>query len=522
MAKIVVVDDDFHLLRQISLMLEKTQHQSEYIAEPEYLFSLLEQSPRELIILDISMPGINGISLLNQLKVHPVFKAIPVIMLTADDNPNTQERCLREGAIDFVNKPINETVFLARIHAVLRRIQLEKQLIFSQKMQGLGTLSGGIAHDFNNILFAIMGNAELLQQFLTADSEESEHVDNILQACRRAKSVVSQLLSFTRFNEESLVSKQILPAVKEAVGIVRTSLPANIEIRENLNPGCPPILADSSQIRQMLVGICINAKAAMIENGGELTISMEPVTISSNAPSDPGNTPGNYLYLSIEDTGVGMSAEVKERIFDPFFTTKGLGGTNAGPSKEGTGLGLYVVFQIVERHNGVISVESSLGKGSKFHLYFPAFEEGTKEEKDLKMPSAARIEDHDVRKKLRILLAEDEPMLRNLYIEFLKDMGHQITQCGDGEEALQVFLKNPADFDLLFTDQEMPKLTGIQLSREILKIRPDLPIILATGFSDQVSRANCQQFGIRKCLMKPMNKSEFQEAVLEIAGQVKK
>ncbi len=520
MTNIIIIDDDINILKQVLFILESSGYQIESLAEPKFLFQMLEETPADLILMDINMPGIDGISLLKQLKDHPVFHSIPVVMLTADDDPNTLDKCFELGAIDFINKPIHEVILKARTLAVIKHLQLESQLRHTQKMKALATMSGGLAHDINNILFAILGNAELLQAHLSDDPKGQEYIEEVIRSSQRAKNVVLQLLAFVSAKEGPLIPAQILPMLKKAVNMLRTSLPANIEIQEKFNPVCPRILVDNTRIYQAIVNIGINAKEAMAENGGTMTITLEPITFEDPPSYCLELSPGNYLRLSIQDTGCGMNHDVQERLFEPFFTTKGMGGIDTGtPSREGTGLGLYVVFNIVQQLKGIITMESEPEQGTTFHLYFPTVEEEAikpVEEKPSERPVSMDV---DPQKLFRILVAEDETQLTQLYERILEMNGYQVTVCDNGKQALETYRETPDQFDLVLTDQEMPQMTGTQLSQELLKISPDLPVILATGYSAQISEKNYTDFGIQKYLTKPIMMKALLQAIREIGGK---
>ncbi|MGK5094052.1 response regulator [Deltaproteobacteria bacterium TL4] len=510
---ILIVDDDKNILNQVVFLLNSWGYEAESLIDSRYLMEMLENFHPELILLDINMPDPNGLSLLKQIKKHPVHHTISVIMLTADDQPDMLETCLKLGASDYINKPLHEVILHARIQAFLTHLQQESQLRQSQRMKAMRTLSGGLAHDFNNILFAVLGNTELLKKHIKDDLQGQKYLKNIHQSTERAIKVVKQLQTFFSTQEHLLIPTQIQPILKDVLSFLRITLPANIEIQEHIEQTSPHILADGTQLYQALINICLNAKDAMEDNGGTLTLTMSPFYCETAPVSLPELKQGYYLHLSIRDTGRGMNHEVKERIFDPFFTTKGMGGIDMGhPSKEGTGLGLYVVHNIMQQHQGAIEVQSEPGRGSAFHLYFPALEEVVKpvEEKPSERPIAVV---GSSQKKFRILVAEDEPLLASFYIQVLKQEGHQTTLCDNGQQALETFRKNPNQFDLILTDQEMPKLKGTQLSQELLKIRPDLPIILATGYSLQDYEKICADLGIRKFLLKPMEIKELLQTI---------
>lgn len=538
-ANILIIDDELPSIQQIKELLGRFGYSSRGLTNAKFLFQLLDDEPIDLILMDINMPNEDGITLLRRLKAHPAYQSIPVIMLTSVEEKRILKECFDVGSVDYINKPPDETILHARIKSALttqdyikrlekeiierqrsekKRAQLEAQLRHTQKMKAVGTLASGIAHDFNNILFAILGNAELLLQDLYAeDTEGLDYVKSIIRSGERAKKVVAQLTNFASYKEKSFSPTQIITIVKQALEMVRISFPANIEIQQSLNPDCPPILADSSQIYQSIINICMNAKEAMEDKGGILELVLDTAEFEKPPSNLPGLQPGKlYVHLKIRDTGCGMSPEVREQIFDPFFTTKGLGGTNLGPSKEGTGLGLSVVYNIVHNHKGAITVESKQTSGDSnedthsggtiFHLYFPVADEKIPEEES--SPLEKEFNQMSQR-KIHVLLVEDEDPLVKFYKAVISKAGYQVTSCYNGEEALETFREHPDMFDLVMTDQEMPKLTGIQLSKALLNIRPDIPIILATGYSEIINEDNFSSFGVHNFLLKPISSNKL-------------
>ncbi|MGK5093662.1 response regulator [Deltaproteobacteria bacterium TL4] len=539
MARIFIIDDDNHVVEQLSVLLSAFGYELAHTLYSTAAFEYLKVKPADLILLDVNMPEMDGITLLKQLKAHPVYRSIPVIMLTGEMGRELLKECFDLGAIDYINKPLDEVILQTRIKSALTIQQsikelthskaelqeslniqqllndnlitattelraAQQQLIHAQKMKALGTLAGGIAHDFNNILFAMLGYSELLLDRYAQDTESAGYIKNIIQSGNRAKNVVRQLLNFARFEEKVHTPTQLIPTIKDALEMMRITLPSNIEIRQQIHPKCPSILADASQIYQILLNLCTNASEAMKEKGGILEVIAEPLVFEISSAHLDEMPPGTYLHLLIRDTGIGIETEIQDQIFDPFFTTKGLGGTHLGASKDGTGLGLSVVYNIVQNHNGRINLESKLNQGTTFHLYFPALAA------DVEAVKAATPERLFRSKlisppKIHILVAEDELLLAQLYTEALEQQGYRITLCKNGEEALTTFRNYPDQFDLVLTDQAMPKLTGTQLSQELIKIRPELPIILVTGYSTIVAEESYKAFGIRKFLMKPLD-----------------
>lgn len=385
---------------------------------------------------------------------------------------------------------------------VTHEFRLEKQLRQAQKMEAIGTLAGGVAHDFNNILAAIIGYVELAQFDIKAHSSVGETLDKVLKASLRAKDLVKQILTFSRHTEFEMKPVQIGLISKEVLKLLRATLPATIEIRQNIESESTSILADPTQIHQLLMNLCTNAKHAMEESGGVLEIRTENIKLYPENKSDyPELMSGHYLKLTVSDNGDGMDRDTLERLFDPFFTTK-------GPAK-GTGMGLAVVHGIVKRHKGATSVESQPGRGSSFSVVLPRT--------DIKIPRVIAPSKSFPKGNEMILFVDDEESLVDLGKHFLERLGYQAVCVTDPIKALEIFSRQPDSFDLVITDMTMPKMTGISLARKILEIRPNIPIILSTGFSEQISVDNrVSEIGIKAQLMKPVSLKDLAEAIRKV------
>jgi len=389
-----------------------------------------------------------------------------------------------------------------RKQAEEERRQLEAQLRQSQKLEALGTLAGGIAHDFNNILGTMLGYTEALLKRYAEGCPEKRYLERVYRAGERATELVRQILLFSRSQEHQLTPMHIAPILDETFNMLRATIPTSVDIRPHIQPNCRPILADSTQIQQVIVNLCVNASHAMRETGGILEVALEDVTYDTDQAHILDLTAGSYLKLIVRDTGRGMPTEVQEHIFEPFFTTKEPG--------EGAGLGLSVVHGIIKSHHGVITVESAPGRGTTFAIFFPVTDEPVPQGEQAREPGTAR------RGKGHILIVDDEPDLTDLYDMALTRLGYHVITFHTGEEALNTFRVHPDRFDLVFTDQAMPGMTGTQLSQKLLTIRADLPIILATGYSDTISENEAKALGIRYFLMKPVKVSDLIYIIQEI------
>jgi PAS domain S-box-containing protein len=380
------------------------------------------------------------------------------------------------------------------------REQAEAQLRQAQKVEALGTLSGGIAHDFNNILAAIIGFTELAADHIQKGSREERHIARVLEAGIRGRELVQHLLTFSRKTEQEKKPLLLSAIVKDTVKLLRATTPTTVSIRVNTVSESGLILGDPTQIRQILMNLCTNAVYAMRESGGVLDIELSDFSVAPSHGNDRGMTPGLYMKLVVRDTGIGMEPDIIHRVFDPFFTTKKVG--------EGTGLGLSVVHGIVKQSNGHITAESEPGKGAAFTVCFPKIAEKreSEEPEDASVPTG-----HE-----RILFVDDEEALVQMGQGILAGLGYEVTSRMSSKEALSLFQKDPSLFDLVITDQTMPEMTGVELAKRILAIRPDMSIILCTGFSHLVDADAANIAGIRAFAMKPLTKREIARIIRHV------
>ncbi len=382
------------------------------------------------------------------------------------------------------------------------KTDLETQIRTTQKMEAIGTLAGGIAHDFNNILVPIIAYTDMIMSTEDPGSATWQNLQEVYKAANRAKELVKQILTFSREREQETCPVQLVPVVKESLKLLKASLPSTIEVSQRLEGEGVTILADPTQIHQIVMNLCTNAYHAMREQGGIMEVTLSEVEIGAHDdPLDRSLPPGPYLVLSVSDTGPGMDPATMERIFDPYFTTRKHG--------EGTGLGLAVVLGIVKKYGGDIRVYSEPGQGASFQVYFPVFgkaEEGLAV--ILRTPLVVGDE--------RILLVDDESPIAESMQKMLEFHGYHVTAKTSSVEALETFRLAPRDFDLVLTDQTMPHLTGDQLVLEMKKIRPDIPIILCTGFSNTIDEVKARILEIDAFLMKPVLRKELVETIRNV------
>ena len=388
-----------------------------------------------------------------------------------------------------------------REKAAIEREQLQRQLRQAEKLKTIGTLAGGIAHDFNNILTPIIGYSHMALNEVPEGSQAHSDIERVVKGANRAKELVNQILTFSRRDEIEMAPVRLNLIIEDALKLIEASSPANIDIHPNIPSDCPPVLGDSSQLHQVVMNLCTNAFGAMEETGGVLGVSLETFEVDSKFTKHrKSRQRRKYIKLSISDTGIGMGPEMLERIFEPFFTSRDVG--------EGTGMGLATVHGIIATHGGEIFVDSEPGKGTTFDIYLPQTTVVAKEEasKDQTIPEGSE----------RILFVDDEEEIGNLARQILERAGYSVTTRTDSRKALELFRKRSKDFDLVITDQAMPKLYGIKLAEEILKIRSDIPIILISGFADTLTLESVQEIGIRDFVMKPLVGHELAQSIRQV------
>ena len=433
------------------------------------------------------------------LDEHPYTKteALQFIRKAVEEGPQVFEwRAQRKnGDLFWAEVTLKNTVIggESRILAVIRDIsdrkEIEDELIQSQKMEAVGTLAGGIAHDFNNILTVILGNVELALRQTTVDPNLRKYLNEIHAGGIRARNLVTQILTFSRRtgNEEKPVL--ISSIIEETLEMIRSTLPSTIQIQQDIQSD-QATLADPTQIHQIIMNLCTNAYQAMRETGGILAVSLKDVKLTQNDYPLADISPGEYLQLAVSDTGQGIEGKLQEKIFEPYFTTKKAG--------EGTGLGLAVVHGIVQRHNGHIMVYSEPGQGTTFHVFLPVVASET----DDSVQSG--MEPPVVHGTERILIVDDEEAIVNYVQTALQQHGYGTAPYTNSLQALQDFARRAGDFDLVMTDMTMPYMTGAELSQKLLEIRPDIKIILCSGFSEVMNREKAKAMGVEEYLEKPI------------------
>jgi signal transduction histidine kinase/ActR/RegA family two-component response regulator len=387
---------------------------------------------------------------------------------------------------------------------MVERQRLTEELRQVQKMEAVGRLAGGVAHDFNNILAAMIGYTELSMYNIPASNPAWHQLQEVLRAGQRAKALVHQILTFSRRTEQAHTPVQLPPLVEEALALLRASLPSSIEIRQHIDPEVGAVLADPTQLHQVIINLCANAEHAMRQTGGVLDVRLEAVKVDTAlAAQHPALHLGPHVQLTVRDTGQGMPPDVVEHIYDPFFTTKAAG--------EGTGIGLSVVHGIVVNHGGTITVESRVDYGTTFMIYLPCIPWDMAGEVQEEEPLPCRQE--------RLLFIDDEPALVHMGHAVLTQLGYDVTTCTSGVEALAAVQAAPHHFDLVITDYTMPQMTGDVLTRALRRLRPDIPIILETGFSHTIDAEQAAALGIDAFLLKPWTVRELARTIAQVLAK---
>lgn len=442
--------------------------------------------------------GMFGRELIKRESLHHFIQSCPVVSIESEiddifrSSANNQNL---EGLIITKNGSYHGVLLNASLIAIHEenRDRITQLLMQSQKMEAIGTLAGGIAHDFNNILMPIMGYSELLKSNLSNDKITCDYIDQILVASARARDLVSQILTFSRQKKREPIPVHIGTMLKEIIKLLRPALPSTIEIKTSIETIDDTLNIDPSEFHQIIMNLCSNAEYAMRKSGGTLKIVLQDFSgplkgFSENDQSEYGN----FLKLTISDTGYGIDPLVISRIFEPFFTTK--------PAGEGTGMGLSVVHGIVKRYGGIITVESDPGKGTQFIMFF---------KKPVVMPKTFTQPDIQLKmvdgQNYNILFVDDEKMITEIAEETFPGLGFQITTHTNSFAAFDCFKAHPDSYHAVVTDITMPGMSGIELSQKILSIRPSVPIVVCTGFSNIITEEEAISMGISAYISKPVN-----------------
>ncbi|MBF0450043.1 MAG: response regulator [Candidatus Magnetomorum sp.] len=460
----------------------------------------------DVILLDWMMPSMDGIEVLSAIRQKSEFRNIRVIMMTVKAQAEDVLKAWEAGAHGYLIKPIEKLDLMK----ILERKMLEKKMLDkqdeersdmeshlrqAQKMDAIGTLAGGIAHDFNNILFPIMAYSEMIKENPENTAGVKKYIGQVQVAAKRAQELVKQILTFSRRTEQTPLAVEVGLILKEALKLLQPAFPANIQIQFQILKNCKMIFADPTQIHQVIINLCTNAKHAMQPKGGQLSICLRNLpdneTLLLNLQPDVG-----YLELKVGDTGTGIPEDIMENIFEPFFTTKEVG--------KGTGMGLSVVYGIVKNLGGSVSVKSEVGKGTVFRLYLPVIKERPKS-------CEAKKSKKIVGGTEKILVVDDEPVIAEMLSKVLKGLGYQVAVFTSCSETIKESRQNGGD--LLITDCSMPEMTGVELAEQFWLKQANFPVILMTGYSETLSKEEALKIGFSDYLIKPVLRADLARAI---------
>ncbi len=492
----------------LSSVLEHT-HMSVALLDPQFNFILANQAYADTGKQEPSFfPGKNHFDLYPHEENQAIFQRVvdtgePFFVTDKHfEYPDQPERGLTYW--DWSLSPVKDdtekvTGLVLSLVEATERMNLEAQLQQAQKMESIGTLAGDIAYDFNNLLFPIVGNTEILLEDIPEDSPLRSYLNNVYNAALQAKGLVKQILAFTSHDRHEIKLMRMQPVIKDALKLIRSTIPTSIELKHTISHNCGIIEADPAQIHQVVMNLATNVYHAMEDTGGELEIGLKQIELGEPDLPNPDMAPGSYACLTVADTGTSIDENIREKILDPYFTTKEYG--------KCTGMGLSIVHGIVLNAGGNIQVYSELGEGTEFHVYLPIVQNSFEQHEILS-------EEPIQRGTKRILLVDDEDAIVFIEKQMLERLGYSVVSRTSSVEALEAFRANPDKFDMVITDMDMTNMSGDKLSSELIKIRANIPIILCTRFSKKIPEA--KSIGIKGFLMKPIMMKAFSNMIRQV------
>jgi CheY-like chemotaxis protein len=467
-----------------------------------------------VILLDSEVSEMDGYAVCNRLKSEENTKHIPILMITEVKSDSiSREEKIASGVNSFLKKPFDEVELTALINMALRIHDLEKktaklknQLQQARKMQAMGTLAGGIAHEFNNMLFPIIGYAEMSMYDLSEHNRVKNNLKKILKAANRAKDLVQQILNYSRQDDQERKPLKIQYIIKETLKLVRASFPAIIEIRENLDNACGAVIASPSEIQQLIMDLCTHAHHALQSKEGVLEVTLSEVDVDSHELSPKTNLKkGTYLQLTVNHTGHGIERKDMKHFLDSQITSHYQG-------KEAE-IDLNELDEILQIYQGTIHIDSNPSKGMTVQVYLPLADTGSDQ-----FPVIS-AEPHFPMGHESVLLIDDEEDVLEMMNSMIEKLGYQVVSKNSGIEALDTFRNHPRQFDLVITDQTMPELTGLELVEQLIRIRPDIPIILCTGYTEMIAEDSAALLGIGAYVMKPVRMSDIAVKIRKLLDQ---
>jgi PAS domain S-box-containing protein len=509
----IVVERTFELHKSKEKYRELIEHLNDMIFVMDDTGKFTYVSPVVMRLLGFEVSEVQGKKINEFIHIDDIDHINHLLYKETNSDNNSTEFRFRSKSGEFrwvtiSTRNDNDAALKTTIRGVLRDItnerKLEMQLRQAHKMEAIGTLAGGIAHDFNNILFSIIGNTELILTDLPDNSPLSPQINGIYQSSLRAKELVRQILTFSRSQSKELQLIKVQPLLKEALDLLRATIPSTINIIHDIEEVCGPVMADPTHIHQIIINLVTNSFHAMEQNGGTLEVSFRQIEFTDSNKSDHDIETGLYAELTVSDNGEGIDKDRLEKIFDPFFTTKEQG--------KGTGMGLSVVHGIVQSMEGTIKVESEPEIGTEFKIYFPV------SKKNFPDPSKP-IETELTGGNERILLVDDDEEILEMEEQILNYLGYKVTTALNSHDAVDIFRDDPEKFDLVITDMAMPLMSGEKLAKKLLNIRSDIPIILCTGFSEIMSEEMAAEYGIQGFLTKPVSMKDLADKIRKLLDQ---
>jgi CheY-like chemotaxis protein len=465
----------------------------------------------EMVLLDIEIGGIDRYEVCRTLKSEENTRHIPILlMIDSQSDSKSYVKGLEAGATGFVRKPIDKAELSVQVKLLLQisalekeKAELKKQLQLAQKMESIGTLAGGIAHEFNNILFPIIGYTEMCMYDVSENSKIRKNLESVLKAADRAKDLIEQIQSFSTKGRQMRKPLKIQYIVKETLKLLRASLPSTIDIRHEIDNTCGPVTADPSEIQQVMMNLCTSAYQVMEEKGGVLEVLLQEVDLTpGDLPSEIDLSSGRYMRLTVKDTGPGFEQTEVKQIFDQQYRTE-------DRSEQG-GMGLHIVHEIIRSYKGMTCISSDSNQGTTIDVYLPLMDIRSD------INSEMSLETHVPVGNETILLVDDEEDVLEMMHLLLERLGYQVISMMDSAKALEVFQKTSQTFDLVITDQTMPKMTGMELIKKIRLIRSDIPVILCTGFDEKITEENARQLGISALVGKPVRIAKIAKKIREV------
>jgi signal transduction histidine kinase len=506
MSKILLVEDniDHIMLMEVALKTSDAKFEVDIAVSGDECLEKFSKGNYDVVLLDYSLPKMSGLEILE--KIRKVKSDIPVVMITGQGDENIAVEAMKKGAYDYVTKSGD---FLIRLPIVIQQViekhrvieeksLLERQLVQAQKMESIGALAAGIAHDFNNLLTGVLGYASLMKMQMNTKDKFYDYVDGIEKAGIKCAELTQRLRGMSKQTEFQKRPMCLNDIISDVAKLLERTIDRKISIKIELEPDLRAVDADSGQMHQVILNICINARDAM-PTGGKLTITSENIILDENFCKSRINArPGEYVKVTIADTGIGIDKKHIDQIFEPFFSTKGVG----------SGLGLSIVYNVLQNHDGFVDVESELGKGAIFKIYLPvSHKELSRETKKEQML---------LRGTENILIVDDEDTVRNTISLMLKNLGYQVYLASSGMEAIEMYQRHKAEIDLIILDIIMPQMDGQQTYIQIMRINPDVKVLICSGYSQHNSiKEMLLDEGVVGFMRKPVEIAQLSQVVRE-------